>query len=179
MKKVKKVGVPWFGTIASLLLCVSTQANVKLGYVDVDKALLSTKEGQKVDGILKRAVGEKQKELEKKEVDIQKMTKDLEKKKSILSSDAFARKRQDIQEEMLRFQEFAGKSQVEIQKRRHELLKPLAAKMEKVVAEVAKAGGYTMIFRKSPQVILWASEQTNLTEKIVKEFEKKKEKTKK
>ena len=153
MKKVKKkkVGVPWIGAIASLLLCVSTQANVKLGYVDVDKALLSTREGQKVDGILKRAVGEKQKALEKKEADIQKMTKDLEKKKSILSSDAFARKRQDIQEEMLRFQEFAGKSQVEIQKRRHELLKPLAAKMEKVVAEVAKAGGYTMIFRKSPK----------------------------
>ena len=180
IKEVKMKGSRWITIIASLFLFVSTaQANVKFGYVDVDKALLDTKAGKKVDATLKKAVEKKQKELKKKEADIEKMTKDFEKTKTLVSSETLNSKRQNIEEEMLKFQKFAGESQLEIQKQRNKLLKPLAAKMEKVIAEIAKKEGYTMIFRKSPQAILWASEKADLTQIVVKEFEKKKKKKKK
>ena len=166
----------FFVVLGFVLWSSGVRAEVKIGYVDVDQALLETKAGKEVDKTLKKSVEKKQKELQNKENDIKKMTKDLEKKKTILSVDAFGEKRRELQEEMLRFQEFASKSQLELQKQRNKLLKPLAEKMEEVIAEIAKEEGYTAIFRKSPQVLLWASQEVDLTKQIIKRFEKKKKK---
>ena len=159
-------------------LCLTAQAEIKLGYVDVDEALLKTKVGQEVDSTLKKAVEKKQKALEKREAEIEKMTSELKKKKPVLSTEAFTRRRQEIQEEMLKFQEFANKSQMELQQERNKLLQPLAEQMEQVIQEIAKKEGYTAIFRKSPQVLLWGSESIDLTKKVVKSFEAKSKKKK-
>lgn len=168
-------GIQWLGvTIGVSFFMFSAQAEFKLGYVDVDKALLATKEGKKVDVTLKKSAEKKQKELARKEAEIKKMMGDLDKKRHILEEDDFKRKREAIQKEMVNLQEFVGKSRVEFENQRSRLLKPLAEKMERVIAEVARREGYTMILRRTSQVVLWADGKGDLTNRIVRAFEKKK-----
>ena len=175
----------WSFTLPLLFLLFmgsTAQAHLKVGYVDIEKALMETSEGKSVDDSLKKLVETKQKELKKKEDDVRQMANELERTKSVMSAQAFEEKRQAIgrvaQEKMLKLQEFARQSELEIQKKRDKLLNPLAQKMERVIDEIAKKEGYAFIFKKTPQSLLWAQKEANLTSKVVKEFEKKKKKKK-
>ncbi len=80
----------------------------------------------------------KEKELEKKEADLKKMGEDLEKKKSVLSEEALGKKQAEFQEEMLKYRDVVGKSQVEIQKKERELTAPILEKLKKVIGKLAK-----------------------------------------
>ena len=67
----------------------------------------------------------------------------------------------------------AKTAQLEIQKKERELTLPIVTKLKEVIADIAKKEEYTMILEKSEQSVLWAKDDADLTEKVVKAFEKK------
>ncbi|MGZ3772637.1 MAG: OmpH family outer membrane protein [Pseudobdellovibrionaceae bacterium] len=160
--------------VLSMLMTASfAQAESKVGVVDMQKAIQSTAVGKKAKGELEGEFNKKKKELEKKEADLKKMGEDLEKKKSVLSEDALAKKQAEFQEEMLKYRDVVGKSQVEIQKKERELTAPILEKMKKVIAKVAKDKGYTMVLENS-QMVLYSTAESDLTDEVIKAFEKEK-----
>ncbi|MEK6554403.1 MAG: OmpH family outer membrane protein, partial [Bdellovibrionota bacterium] len=78
--------------IAFLLVtgCFATAqaADIKIGYVDVRKAIETTKSGQKVKKDLEGDFKKREKELQKRAEDVKKMNQDYEKKSLVLSDDA-------------------------------------------------------------------------------------------
>lgn len=164
--------------VTSLALSATTSANAetKIGYIDMQKAIQDTSAGKKAKKDLEEDYNKKKKEIEKREADIKKMNEDLEKKAMVLSDDVKAKKQQDIQSEMLKFREMVGKSQMEIQKREQELTKPIIEGLRKIMAEIAEKEGYSMILEKSEQSVLWAKKDTDLTARLIEEFEKTKKK---
>lgn len=166
-------------TLTSLLTAfvfsqVTLAAEPKLGYVDMQKAITMTSAGKKAKEQLEKDFKKKQEELKSKEEDLKKMSKDLEKKSLVLSDDVKMKKQQSLQEEMLKYRELVGKSQLEIQKKERELTLPIVDKIKGVIADIAKSDGYTMILEKSEQSVLWAKDDADLTDKVVSAFEKKK-----
>lgn len=158
----------------SLLLAASfAQAEAKVGYVDMQKAIQSTSAGKKAKDELEKDFNKKKKELEKKEADLKKMGEDLEKKKSVMSEEALAKKQAEFQEEMLKYRDVVGKSQVEIQKKERDLTAPILEKMKKVISKLAKDQGYTMVIENS-QMVLYATSEADLTDAVIKAFEKEK-----
>ena len=145
---------------------------IKLGYVDLQKAIQETTVGKKAKKELESEFNAKKVELQKKETDLKKMNEDLEKKKVALSDDVRQKKSQELQQEMMKFQREVGESQMNIQKKERELTQPILEKLQAAMEKVAKAGGYTMIFEKSEQSVLWAKKDVDLTDAVVKEFEK-------
>ena len=81
---------------------------------------------------------------------------------------------QQLQQEMMKYRELVGKSQLEIQKKERDLTVPIVKKLREIIEDVAKKDGYTMILEKSEQSVLWAQKEADLTDRVVKEFEKKK-----
>lgn len=160
--------------IASLLLVTAmARAEVKIGYVDMQKAIQSTDAGKKAKTELEGEFEKKKKDLQKKEADLKKMGEDLEKKKSVLSEEALGKKQAEFQEEMLKYRDNLGKSQLEIQKKERDLTAPILEKMKKVIEKVAKDKGYNMILENSAMV-LYADKGSDLTDDVVKAFEKEK-----
>lgn len=160
--------------VLSLLMTASlAQAEAKIGFVDMQKAIQATAAGKKAKAELEGDFNKKKKELEKKEADLKKMGEDLEKKKSVLSEDALAKKQAEFQEEMLKYRDVVGKSQVEIQKKERELTAPILEKMKKAIAKLAKEQGYSMILENS-QMVLFSTAEADLTDAVVKAFEKEK-----
>ena len=162
--------------VLSLIVGSIAQANTpKFGYVDMQKAITLTSDGKSAKDKLEKEFKKKQAELKKKkmEEDLKKMSKDLEKKALVLSDDVKLKKQQELQEEMLKYREIVGKSQLEIQKKERELTLPIVTKLKEVIADIAKKEEYTMILEKSEQSVLWAKDDADLTEKVVKAFEKK------
>ncbi|WP_374079443.1 OmpH family outer membrane protein [Bdellovibrio bacteriovorus] len=158
----------------SMLLAASfAHAEAKVGYVDMQKAIQATSAGKKAKGELETEFNKKKKELEKKEADLKKMGEDLEKKKSVLSEEALGKKQAEFQEEMLKYRDVVGKSQIEIQKKERELTAPILDKMKKVIAKLAKDKGYTMVIENS-QMVLYATPDADLTQEVISAFEKEK-----
>ncbi|AFY01179.1 OmpH family outer membrane protein [Bdellovibrio bacteriovorus] len=160
--------------VLSMLLTASlAQAEAKVGFVDMQKAIQSTSAGKKAKTELETEFNKKKKELEKKEADLKKMGEDLEKKKSVLSEEALGKKQAEFQEEMLKYRDVVGKSQIEIQKKERELTAPILEKMKKVIAKLAKDKGYTLVLENS-QMVLYATADADLTTEVIAAFEKEK-----
>lgn len=158
----------------SLLLAASfANAEAKVGVVDMQKAIQSTSAGKKAKTELETEFNKKKKELEKKEADLKKMGEDLEKKKSVLSEEALGKKQAEFQEEMMKYRDVVGKSQLEIQKKERDLTAPILEKMKKVIAKMAKEKGYSLVVENS-QIVLYATPEADITEDVIKAFEKEK-----
>ena len=149
------------------------QAETKIGFVDMQKAIQTSSAGKKAKTELETEFNKKKKDLEKKEADLKKMGEDLEKKKSVLSEEALGKKQAEFQEEMLKYRDVVGKSQIEIQKKERELTAPILEKMKKVIAKLAKDKGYTLVLENS-QMVLYATADADLTTEVIAAFEKEK-----
>lgn len=147
--------------------------NLKIVYIDMQKAIQGTKEGAKAKKELESEFNAKKKKLAVSEEKLKKMQEDLEKKAMVLSDDVRAKKQQEFQEEMFAYQKLVGQSQQEIQKREAELTKPILDKVAKVIEQLAKEKGYEMVLERGPtNNILWAKREAEITDEVVAAFEK-------
>jgi outer membrane protein len=140
----------------------------------MQKAIQETSAGKKAKKELEDEFNKKKKELEKREADIKKMGEDFEKRSMAMNEDARMKKQAEIQGQMRQYQEMAGKSQMEIQKRERDLTQPIVAKLRAIIDDIAKKEDFTMILERSEQSVMWAKKDTDLTDRVIREFEKKK-----
>ena len=170
-KSLLKSGI---GIASGLFLLAGSvsAAETKIGYVDMQKAIQETSTGKKAKKDLEKEFNAKKVELQKKETDLKKMSEDLEKKAAALSDEARTKKQQELQGEMVKFQREVQESQMKIQKKEHDLTAPILEKIQAAVEKVAKGSGYSMVLEKSEQSVLWANKDLDLTDAIVKEYEK-------
>lgn len=150
------------------------KAQTKVGYVDTQKVVFASAAGKKAKETLDADYGKRKKDIEKRRADIEKMNQDLEKKKSVLSEEVMGKKQMELQEEMMKFQKSVAENQMELQKREKELLEPVFEKLRKVIEKVAQEKGFHLILEKQAPVILYAQKDGDLTEDVIKAFEKEK-----
>lgn len=160
-------------TAATLLMAAPALAE-KVGFVDVQKAVQATSAGKKAKSSLDAEFKKRKDTLDKRKADIEKMGQDLEKKKSVLSEEVLGKKQMELQEEMMKFQKQVGENQMEIQKKEEQLVGPILEKMKSVIEKVAKEKGYSMVLEKKAQNVLFSVSEADLTDEVVKAFEKEK-----
>jgi outer membrane protein len=163
------------GMFAMVVGSTASAADLKIGYIDMQKAIQESSTGKDAKKKLEREFNAKKSELEKKKTEIEKMAEDLEKKKVALSDDVRARKAQDIQGEMVKFQQEAMKSEQEFRRKEQEMTKPIIEKLQSAIDEVAKEKGYAMIIERgtAQQVVIWAKKELDVTDDVIKLYEKK------
>lgn len=142
------------------------------GYVDMQKAIQSTSAGKKAKQELETEFNKKKDSLKKKEEELKKMKEDFEKKAAVLSDDVRQKKASELQQEFMKFQQELGQSQAKIQEKEVELTKPIVKKIQTAIEKIAKDKGYAMVFQRSEQNVMWAKPELDITEDVIKEFEK-------
>jgi len=154
--------------VAALFIATSAHAaEEKFGYIDIQRAIQSTKAGGKAKTELESEFKKKEKDLKEKEKDIKTMREDFEKKSAVLSEEVKGKKQMEIQEQMLKFQKQAAESQMELQKREHDLTAPILDKLKKAIEKVAQDEGLSMVFENA----VWTKKELDITDKVVKKFE--------
>ncbi len=146
---------------------------IKFGYVDLQRAIQESSAGKTAKKDLESDYNKKKKELDKMEADLKKMGEDLEKKALVLSDDVKAKKQGEFQQEMMKYRESFSKAQMEVQKKERELTLPIIKDLRDIIGDIAKKENFSMVFEKAEQSVLWAKDELDLTERIVKEFESK------
>ncbi len=164
---MKKLGL----TIALLLLSVCAfAAESKIGYIDLNKALNESVAGKKAVGSLENMVKAKQFLIAEKGEKIKKIEEELAKQSSILTEDAI-KERKEEREKLLRdYQRMVKDSQEEVQKKQATYMDSIIKELKKIVFQIGKEEGYSLILEKAESGVMFHSDEIDLTGTLIKRF---------
>lgn len=160
-------------SLALLVFSVQSFAAVTVGLVDIQKIITSIKEGKNVQKELEKAFNDKKAILKKDEDKIKKAQEDYKKQSMVLAEAARANKEREIQEMMMGLQNKTMEFQREIQKMEQDKKKPILEKLRPIIDEVSKANEVAMTFELSAAPIVYAESKKDLTEDVIKAYDKK------
>jgi outer membrane protein len=156
-----------------LALALPSQAEVLVGLVDIQKIITTIKEGKNVQSKLEKAFNDKKAILKKDEDKIKKAQEDYKKQSMVLAEQARMTKERELQELMMQLQQKTMEYQREIQKMEQDMKKPILEKLRPIIEEVSKSNAVAMTFELSAAPIIYAEAKKDLTEELIKSYDKK------
>ncbi len=167
----------WIVPVVALAVAWSGPASaedakaVRIGYVDLQKALMNSKAGKKAKADFKVRVDKLEKRLQGKKESLEKMKEDLERRAVVMReeerrklADEFERKRLDLK---LDFED----SQAELQKKDQELTGTIVTSLQKIIKEIGDAKGYTLILELGSSPVLYFKTSDDITDEVLKTFD--------
>jgi outer membrane protein len=148
--------------------------SLKIGYVDLHAALNQVDEGKKAKKKLKKEFKKKQQRLNKKQKEVKELRNSLKKEGMMLSKKAKRKKSMKLKRKMSQLQKLYMEMQQNISKKEAKATKPIFDKMRKVIDKIAKEKGYDLVLEKRKSSVLFAKDAMNLTDELVKRYEKQK-----
>lgn len=145
-------------------------AEIKLGYVDLNKALNESNEGKKAVKDLEDMVKEKRKVIAEKEKAIKAMDEEIAKQSSVLNPDAIKEKQEKRDQLMKEYQRMIKDSEDEVRKKQTDYKDSILKKIAQVVNDMGKEDGYTIIFERIESGILYMPEALDVTDKVIDKF---------
>lgn len=157
----------------ALVMASSAFSAVTVGKVDVQKVLITVNQGVAVRDQLKKSFDEKQAILKKEEDAIKKLQDDYSKKASVINDKEKSKKEREIQEKIIAIQQKTSGYQKEIQDMEQKLKTPILERVKTVVDEVSKASDVDLVYEAATAPILYAKAEKDLTDEVVKAYNKK------
>jgi outer membrane protein len=156
--------------VAAASAQASTDTAVKIGIVDMQKAIQGVESGKKARSQLEKDFNSRKAELQKEEASIKKMGEEFRKQSLVLNEEARAKKQQELQERVMKFQELTARSQQEIAQKEQELTMPIIGRLRGIIGDLAKNKGYSVILEKNENTVLFSLDKDDLTEEVIKLF---------
>ncbi|MGR3810052.1 OmpH family outer membrane protein [Jiulongibacter sp. NS-SX5] len=158
-----------------MLAGASVQAQVKIGYTNIDYILGNIPDSKDIQTKLATEKAQYDKLLQEKITEFQKSYEDYQKNASTMSAVIRQDKEKSLQTSQEGIQEFQQNSETALQRKQQELLAPVMDKIQKAIDEVAAANGYTHVFNSdagfgTTPVILVAPDTDNITDLVFKQL---------
>jgi len=161
-----------FMLVGIMALCLAagtaSAADVKIGYVDMQRALNSSEAGKEAKEQLAARLKKYQDEINAKQDELKKLKDELEKQGMLLSETARANKEKDYQQKLKEFQRFTKDAQDELQGKDEEFTRKIIEELEKVIKEFASTNGYTFVFAKNDSLLLYVDTKADVTDDVLK-----------
>ena len=151
---------------------LSFAEDIKIGVVDMQKALQTVEAGKTAKAQLEKEFNVKKKELQSEEASIKKMGDEYKKQSLVMSDEARAKKQGEIQERIMKLQELTARSQAEIQQKEQELTRPIINRLRTVIGDLAKQRGYTVVLEKNENTVLYSMDKDDLTGDVISSYNK-------
>ena len=146
----------------------------KVGVINIQGALISTKEGQKAAAELESKATPKRKELEGKQNEINGLKDQLQKGANTLSDTSKQSLYRDIDNKTKSLNRAVEDAEAEFNQDQQKVLQQLGQKMMVIIDKYARDNGYTLILDVSAQntPVLYASNTIDITKDIIELYDK-------
>ncbi|MAJ59118.1 MAG: hypothetical protein CBC48_03455 [bacterium TMED88] len=142
----------------------------KIGIVDLDQAVGSTDEGKAAREELERKQREAELEIQPMIERYQTLAEEYQKKRPVLSPEKLRAMELDLTELQsqleLKQEEFQNRMKVDFER----LIGPMREKLQKVVTDVGREEGFSLIVVRSMPGVMYARESLDITDLVVKKF---------
>jgi outer membrane protein len=142
---------------------------VKLGFVDLRRALAETEDGRKARSTLKKEFDKKQKELDEQQEEVKKAIEDLNKKRTLLPAETVRQKEAELQERVGKVQQTYMRHQQDLASKEEEATQPIVERLQRIIGKIATAENFTMVLDKSAGVV-FAKPHLDLTNEVIRRF---------
>lgn len=153
----------WFGSALA--------AELKIAYVDIQKAVNECNAGKEAKKAITKEVEKFQRLIADKQKDLQTMKESLEKQAPMLTPDARATREKDYQNKLREFQRWGEDTQNEINQKRVEMERNISMGFQKVIQKVGADDGYTLILEKNENIVLYVSRAIDITDRVIKAYD--------
>ena len=164
---------------ALLLFSGAAQAEIKIAYVDMQRALLEVEDGKKAKAALEKMKKDRQGKLDAQQEELRKLQKNLEAQKAFMKKDVLEAKQNEFREKLGKLQKTFAQLQKELAAEEAKKTKSIFSKMGSILASMGKEGDYEMIFEKTEASLLWAKSHLDLTNELIRRYNKGEGKAKK
>jgi outer membrane protein len=175
MKKGASMHVRWLVTgfalavfAAGIASSGARAADLRVGVVDVRKAVFSSSEGKTAQQQFSKLEDEKMAELRPRQEEVRRLEEEYEKQKFVLSPDALQDRRLEIVKRRRDLERDFNEAQDDLQIRQVQLLQPIQKKIAAVVEDVGKAEGFTLILDKQAAGFLYFDDSIDVTDLVIK-----------
>jgi len=149
----------------------SQSINIKIGSVDIQKAVNECSAGKEAKKALTQEVEKFQRLIAEKQKELQDMKESLEKRGPMLNPEARAAKEKELQSRLRDFQRWGEDNQNEVKAKGMEIERNLAVGLQKVIQKMGADEGYTLVLEKNENIVLYASKSIDLTDRVIKAFD--------
>jgi outer membrane protein len=166
----------FFASAAIMLVTVFTSnAQVKIGYTNVDAVLVQLPETKTVEAELKTKRDQYENLYKQKVSDFETKLAAYEKGAATMSDVIKADKEKELQNAQTSIQEFQKSIQDDLSKKQNSLLAPILQKIQNAIDATAKENGFTHIFnidagQGTTPILLYATEESNITNLVLKKM---------
>lgn len=158
-------------TAVAAALLVSTVApelygDVKIAFVDLQRALNETEDGRRAKASLKRLFTKRQSALDEEQNKLKTLKEQIEKQQKVLTKEALAKRAEEYQKAFVDLQTSYVDYQRELAEKEAQLTKEIFTKMEGILRRIGQSEGYTMIFDRGSGVV-WGRSDLDLTDRLI------------
>ena len=153
----------WFGSVWA--------ADLKIAYVDIQKAVNESNAGKDAKKLITKDVEKFQGQIADKQKVLQTMKESLEKQAPMLNPDARATREKEYQNKLREFQRWGEDTQNEINQKRMEMERNISIGLQKVIQKVGADEGYTLILEKNESIVLFVSRTLDITDRVIKAYD--------
>ncbi|MBI3399241.1 MAG: OmpH family outer membrane protein [Deltaproteobacteria bacterium] len=146
---------------------MAAAAELKLGVVNLQKALNECSAGKEAVTELEADVKKRQEQVDAKQEELKKLNEEMEKKKSVWNDDMREQKQKELQGKMQEFQRFFMQSNDDLKKKEQEKKTVIIKDMIEIVKKLAKERGYTFVFETQGGIVYNPSE-ADITDEVIK-----------
>ena len=157
--------------VFGLLPITSFAAGSRVGFVDIQKAVISTKEWKREFDDFKKNFAKERKKIKARENRIKKMLADLNKQNSVLKPELKKKKEDKFRKEKVAFERYVQDQNEEFSKSEKEITQKILLKMMKIIKKIGKDKKYTMILEQ--KVVLYHDQGNDLTTLATKTYDRK------
>ena len=160
-------------------LCLGLSAGAqspaaKIGVINIQSAIASTKDGQKAATDLQARFGPKRAEIDKRQADISQLQDQLNRGRNTLSQEAQQNLVREIDSKTKSLNRETEDARADLEQDQQKIMNQLGGRIMQVIDKYAKDNGYTLILDVSnPQTpVLYASNTIDVTREIIDLYDK-------
>ena len=153
------------------LVAPSFAAESRVGFIDVQKAVISTKEWKKQFETFKKDFAKEKKKIKARENRIKKMLQDLTKQGFVLDPELKKKKEEKFRKEKVAFERYVQDKNAEFGNNEKEMTQKILEKMMKIIQKIGKEKKYTMILEQ--KAVLYHDTGNDLTTLATKTYDRK------
>jgi outer membrane protein len=167
----KIIGILVFMIIGGLFTGTVYSADIKIGSVDMQKAVNECNAGKEAKKVLTKEADKFQRLIAEKQKEIQETKESLEKQGLVLTPEARTAREKEFQTRLRDFQRWGEDVQNELNQKRIEIERNISIGLIKVAQEIGANEGYTLILQKNENIVLFASKPTDITDQVIKAYD--------
>lgn len=155
--------------LALALAPAAASAEQKIGYVDLQRALNEVEEGKAAKALLKKDFDEKQRQIDARKGEFDKLQADFEKQATVMSEQARKDKGQDLDRRARELQALFVNLQKDLSEREREATRGIFDRMSQIVGEIAEANGFTIVLEKNAGLV-YAPASLDVTNELIRKY---------